>query len=290
MVNVFGRCRCHTEPHRNSTICNSGDLFLRSVAPIITTAYFLGEAMRQFQHTNQPALWLRSHVVCFVIGLFACVCSYDEAAAQTVLFGRELKKEEQAAPNPGPGPRPGPKPGPGPKPTPPVNDGLTAQQRQLFSQIERREMQDFGVAPQQYLQNGPTHAPTPTRLQGGLVVTTGALYQLLRSGEPVITADVLGSPRLIEGTAGTYSVPNYGQGGSFNDYIQQDFVSGLREVTGGNRSIPIVFYCQGTYCWLSYNAALRAIAAGHQSVMWYRGGLESWQAGKLPLVPNAAGQ
>lgn len=211
-------------------------------------------------------------------------CFCQQAAAQTVLFGRELKKEDQPAPSPTPTPTPTP------TPAPPVNDGLTAQQRQLFNQIEQREMQDFGVPPQQYLHNGPSHGPTPTRISGGLVITTGALYKLLRSGERVIMADVLGAPQIIQGTAGTYSVPNYGQGGSFNDYIQQDLASGINQVTGGDASISMVFYCQGTYCWLSYNAALRAIAAGHRNVMWYRGGIEGWQAANLPFVPNGARQ
>jgi hypothetical protein len=32
-----------------------------------------------------------------------------------------------------------------------------------------------------------------------------------------------------------------------------------------------------THCWMSYNAALRAIHLGFRQVYWYRGGIEAWQ-------------
>ncbi len=53
-------------------------------------------------------------------------------------------------------------------------------------------------------------------------------------------------------------------------------------MTGGNKNVPLVFYCQNTYCWMSYNAALRAIKMGFTQVLWYRGGIEAWQKAGLP--------
>ena len=44
-------------------------------------------------------------------------------------------------------------------------------------------------------------------------------------------------------------------------------------------------YCQGTYCWMSYNAALRAINLGYTNVLWYRGGIEAWKQAGLPTAP-----
>ena len=55
-------------------------------------------------------------------------------------------------------------------------------------------------------------------------------------------------------------------------------VGRLDEVTGGDKAKPVVFYCLSQMCWLSYNAAMRAVEAGYTNVLWYRGGIESWKA------------
>src|SRR5262249_33784720 len=60
--------------------------------------------------------------------------------------------------------------------------------------------------------------------------------------------------------------------------------TGLLSTAVPKRDTPLVFFCLSSRCWLSYNAALRAIGAGYTNVMWYRGGIESWQAAGLPLV------
>ena len=49
-------------------------------------------------------------------------------------------------------------------------------------------------------------------------------------------------------------------------------------MTAGNLATPLVFYCLSTECWMSYNAALRAINMGFTNVLWYRGGIEAWKA------------
>lgn len=40
---------------------------------------------------------------------------------------------------------------------------------------------------------------------------------------------------------------------------------------------------------MSYNAALRAINLGYRNVLWYRGGIEAWQAAGQPLQPSGMG-
>ncbi|MEM6833075.1 MAG: rhodanese-like domain-containing protein [Pseudomonadota bacterium] len=231
--------------------------------------------------------WGKTSALLVGVALAAFSVGVPSSSQAQTLFGKELKKDPNApAPTPTPTPAPTPTPPPPtptptptPTPPPPVVDPR-------FAAAEKMEAQDFGVAPQQYLQNGATHGPTPTTIPGGLVITTSALQTLIASGNPVITVDLLGSQALIEGTVGTYSVPLYGQGGSFNDYIQQDMAMSIPQVTGNNPQVPMVFYCQGPQCWLSYNAALRAVAAGHRGVLWYRGGLEAWRMANLPTVPN----
>ena len=67
------------------------------------------------------------------------------------------------------------------------------------------------------------------------------------------------------------------QPGDFTDEVQQRGAAMLMQATQGRKNIPLVFYCQSPHCWMSYNAALRAINAGFSNVLWYRGGVESWR-------------
>jgi len=55
---------------------------------------------------------------------------------------------------------------------------------------------------------------------------------------------------------------------------------------GGDKSRPMVFYCVDAECWLSYNAALRAIKLGYTNVMWYRGGVAAWRTAELPMAQS----
>lgn len=149
------------------------------------------------------------------------------------------------------------------------------------SATEAMEMQDFGVAPQSQLHNGSMHGPTPTRIPGGTVITTQALAALLKDGSGALVFDVLG---------GSETLPNalqaawIAQPGSFSDPVQQQLVHRLQARVQGRRDTPLVFYCASTQCWMSYNAALRAINAGYTQVMWYRGGIEAWKAAGLPTM------
>ena len=54
------------------------------------------------------------------------------------------------------------------------------------------------------------------------------------------------------------------------------FVSAMAKFAAGDKGRPIVFFCADAECWLSYNAALRAIAAGYTNIMWFRGGIAAW--------------
>ena len=146
-----------------------------------------------------------------------------------------------------------------------------------LDQLEAWERQDAGVRASSQLHNGPMHGPTPNQIPGGQVITTKGLLPLIQGGAgvPVLVLDVLGNPQM--------QLPNAApavfaaQPGDFNDTVQQQFGQMLMQLTQGNKQVPIVTYCQGPQCWMSYNAALRAIALGYRNVLWYRGGLEAWQ-------------
>ncbi len=144
------------------------------------------------------------------------------------------------------------------------------------------ESQDFGVAPTAQLHQGAPHGPTPTTIPGGLVVDTAVLNQVVE-GRQAILIDVLGGPTTIQGAV---NAAGMGGPGSFEDGLQQQTVSFLAQATQNNSEAPLVFFCSDPMCWLSYNAALRAINAGYRNVIWYRGGISAWQMAGGQLVPR----
>jgi rhodanese-related sulfurtransferase len=46
-----------------------------------------------------------------------------------------------------------------------------------------------------------------------------------------------------------------------------------------------VLFCLSKTCWLSHNAAVRAVALGYRKVFWCRGGREAWVAAGLAMEP-----
>ncbi len=168
--------------------------------------------------------------------------------------------------------------GPGAPGAPPVDlDALAAAERQ-----------DYGVAPQRGLHSGAMHGPTPTQIPGGQVITTKGVSDLLQNQQQLrpLLFDVLGGPQTIPGAQPAVAAS---QPGGFDDQVQQRFGAYLQQATGGNRETPLVFYCLNTHCWMSYNAALRAIDLKYTNVLWYRGGIEAWQRAGLPVQPTGGG-
>jgi PQQ-dependent catabolism-associated CXXCW motif protein len=150
-----------------------------------------------------------------------------------------------------------------------------------FARAAEAESKDFGVAPTDTLHEGPMHAPTPTRIPGALVITTEALQMLYQRESALLVFDVLGGPQMLPNAQNALPA---GQAGSFSDQTQREFGNYLQQVTGGDKDVPLVFYCQSVECWMSYNAALRAVKLGYTQLFWYRGGIEAWQAAGLQVT------
>jgi len=150
-------------------------------------------------------------------------------------------------------------------------------------QILAFETRGFGIPPQRQLKSNPMHGPTPTRIPGAGLVSTKKLAEVIAAGQPFVLIDVLG---------GDYSLPDafiatdLAASGRFDDRIQQKAARWLHQISGGDGETPIVIYCSDPQCWLSYNAVLRAVAAGYTHVYWYRGGIQAWQMAGLPIVPS----
>jgi PQQ-dependent catabolism-associated CXXCW motif protein len=58
--------------------------------------------------------------------------------------------------------------------------------------------------------------------------------------------------------------------------------AGLKKATGGDRDRALVMYCQRN-CWMSWNAAKRALSIGYANVIWYPDGTDGWSVAGLPL-------
>ena len=146
------------------------------------------------------------------------------------------------------------------------------------------EAADHGVPPQSALRAAEHHAPTPLTAPGARTVATAELRRILQAEPRPVLIDVLGG----DGHAtlpGAAWLPGAGRGESFEDGLQQRLGQALAVLTGGDRARPVVFYCASAQCWLSYNAALRAVRLGYGSVLWYRGGIEAWGASGGALEP-----
>ena len=186
---------------------------------------------------------------------------------------------------PGFGPPPGASPGfgapPGASPgfgAPPP--GGTAQRPNLAE-----ELTDFGIPPQATLQAN-VGSETPLTIPGGHVITTMEMRQA--AGSEILFIDVWNTgahPSL----PGAILMPGAGNAGSFTDDTQQRLWTALSQLTNQQAQRPLVFFCTGPRCWESYNAALRAINMGFKTVLWYRGGLASWQAAGLPMPARGQG-
>jgi len=142
-----------------------------------------------------------------------------------------------------------------------------------YANVLKMETNDFGVAATSTLHTGPMHGPTPTSIPGAKLITTPELITLLQQNPGrVALFDVLGA---AQGLPNAIPLVPASQSGDFNDTVQQQLKQYLQQLTQGNNTIPMVFYCQGVQCWMSYNAALRAANLGY-TALWYRGGVEAW--------------
>lgn len=162
------------------------------------------------------------------------------------------------------------------------------QQQQGFqpapaNQVADIERQDFGVPAKAELHQGPMHGRTPNQIPGGQLITTAGLVELLqRQDMRTLVFDVLGGQQTLPQAIPAVAAHTPG---SFDDPLQGQLGQYLTQVTEGRRDMPLVFYCLNVECWMSYNAALRAINLGYSNVLWYRGGIEAWQRNGLPLQP-----
>lgn len=145
------------------------------------------------------------------------------------------------------------------------------------------ELRDFGVSAKSTLESD-VGTPTPLDIPSGRRITTQEVQDLVARDRRTLLIDVLDGhhPATLQGAI---YMPLAGYPGDVRDATQTRVAAQLHTASDGDLSRPLVFFCMGPVCWESYNAVLRAAAAGHTDLYWYRGGLAAWQAAGLPMQP-----
>ena len=150
------------------------------------------------------------------------------------------------------------------------------------------EAEDWSVPATDELRQDAYHAPTPTTHPTAAVITTQDLHAQLIGPNPSVTINSASGQNRVASIPGSIWLPAAGQGGTFDDNFQTYLASAIRTITDDDLARPIVVYCIDANCWLSYNAALRLHALGHENLYWYRGGIAAWKAASLPTRMTTA--
>lgn len=138
-------------------------------------------------------------------------------------------------------------------------------------------------------------APVPATLQGARVIGTAEAETLWRDKRATFVDVLPHAPKpknLPAGTLwreplhrdipGSFWLPDTGYG-ALAAVTETYFRDGLERATGGDHARALVFYCLRN-CWMSWNAAKRALAMGFSDVIWYPDGNDGWAAAGLPLA------
>src|SRR3954452_12637564 len=154
--------------------------------------------------------------------------------------------------------------------------------------------QDQAVEPEGYRTEN-YRSPVPATLSGARVLSTEQAEASWRTKSSSFIAVLPRPPKpknLPEGTVwrdqprqdipGSIWLPDTGYGvlaPATEDYFKR----GLMRASDGDRSRLLVFYCLAD-CWMSWNAAKRALSYGYTDVAWYPEGTDGWAFAGLPLA------
>jgi PQQ-dependent catabolism-associated CXXCW motif protein len=137
-------------------------------------------------------------------------------------------------------------------------------------------------------------APTPATLSGARVITRteahrlwvekGAIFidVLPQAPRPAnLPENVLWRDKPRFDIPGSIWLPDTGYG-ALAPEVEHYFFDSLARASGGDKAGAMLFYCQRN-CWMSWNAAKRALEAGYANVIWYPDGTEGWSEEGYPF-------
>ncbi len=146
-------------------------------------------------------------------------------------------------------------------------------------------------------------APVPATLKGATTVDAETLRQRLTDGANIVLIDVLPlrrkppdfPPTRLWRTQPRKNIPdsvwlpNVGYGDIAPEF-RTYFIENLRRLTRERESdkpVELLFYCLAD-CWMSWNAAKRALELGFRNILWFPGGTDEWEVMGYPLERSAA--
>ncbi len=142
----------------------------------------------------------------------------------------------------------------------------------------------------------PYKGPVPATLVGAEVIDAARAHALWESKAAAFVDVLPHAPRpegLPEGTIwhekphdtipGATWLPDTGYQ-ALAPETETYLIDGLKAVSGGDADAPLVFFCKPD-CWMSWNAAKRAVEHGYSQVMWFPGGVGGWTDAGWPLEP-----
>lgn len=137
--------------------------------------------------------------------------------------------------------------------------------------------------------------PVPATLKGATVLTSEKAGELWTNKQAIFVDVYPRAPKPPNLPKGTFWrepihhsienatwLANVGYG-VISAEIEAYFKKNLEKLTGDDKSRAIVFYCLRD-CWMSWNAAKRALTYGYGNVMWYPDGTDGWQEIGLPVA------
>ncbi|MGH7003445.1 MAG: PQQ-dependent catabolism-associated CXXCW motif protein [Alphaproteobacteria bacterium] len=140
-------------------------------------------------------------------------------------------------------------------------------------------------------------APVPATLKGARVVTTDEAIALWKDKAAVfidvlphdakpanLPAGTIWKEKIRQDIPGSIWLANVGYG-TINKEVEAYFRKGLESQLGNDTNRKVLFYCMEN-CWMSWNAAKRAVEWGYRSVLWYPLGTDGWTAAKQPTQKN----
>ncbi|HYE50013.1 MAG TPA: quinoprotein dehydrogenase-associated putative ABC transporter substrate-binding protein [Azospirillaceae bacterium] len=143
---------------------------------------------------------------------------------------------------------------------------------------------------------GDYRSPVPATLAGASVLATPDVAALVDKGGDALLLDVLPAdaprpegrtegwiPRPHETIPGAVWLPEVGHG-ELSPAREAYFRQSLERLTGGDRAKRLVVFCKRD-CWMSWNAAKRALEWGYTDVSWYPDGVDGWTGLRRALAP-----
>lgn len=127
----------------------------------------------------------------------------------------------------------------------------------------------------------------PVGLAGAVTVSAQEVLKLQQE-QGAVVVDVIPEHRRPEflpddqiwipvphkGVPGAVWLPDTGFG-ALSEVTESYFKRHLGAAVKGDFSHPIVFYCRSD-CWMSWNAAKRALTYGYSNVYWFADGIDDW--------------